>query len=384
MRVMTLWLVGLGFSGGLAALAALFLTIENQLTAVLWAGNVWWRELLVIAVGAGLLWLMRRRWPALPANAQSAMKRLKAGQLSTARELGAELAITMVILVAGAGVGPEAALTAAIVAASVWVADKLRYLYFDFTAWRRAPWRLLHPTAYLVPYDPEALPEKRTLKHVMMASLIINGLVVAKFLLQQWHQPQLRTVLGASDWQWQQLWVLALALGVALLYQRLDRRLQTGLAKIKLPLWGQVAAGAGFIFLVAQVEPALLFSGQHSVDWLLAMQHATPWLLTLLAVFKLIFMRLCLNFGWRGGDLFPLLFVGLTQGFALAAWLPQVDTMLTVAVTATAMMAVLGHHPALAAVMVALFCPLTLLPAIALAAAAVMLGQKLQQARTTA
>lgn len=127
----------------------------------------------------------------------------------------------------------------------------------------------------------------------------------------------------------------------------------------------------------------MLFSGQHSVAWLLTMQHAAPWLLTLLAVLKLVFMRLCLNFGWRGGDLFPLLFVGLTQGFALAAWLPQVDTMLTVAVTATAMMAVLGHHPALAAVMVALFCPLTLLPAIALAAAAVMLGQKMQQKRAT-
>ncbi len=41
----------------------------------------------------------------------------------------ADLLIALIILAAGAGVGPEASLMGAVIAYSVWQCDKLRYLH---------------------------------------------------------------------------------------------------------------------------------------------------------------------------------------------------------------------------------------------------------------
>ena len=97
------------------------------------------------------------------------------------------LLAALVILIFGAGVGPEAALLGAIISLSVWQSDKLRYLYFHYDEqeqqvfWTKIQ-RLLHPQQFVQRYDTMLAPvDKKKLKQVMNGLFIVNGLVVFTF-----------------------------------------------------------------------------------------------------------------------------------------------------------------------------------------------------------
>ena len=84
------------------------------------------------------------------------------------------------------------------------------------------------------------------------------------------------------------------------------------------------------------LEPELLFSGQHSLHLLVSdWSQKTALFLIGMAILKLIFLSWCLNFNWRGGDIFPLTFAAMILGFAAAQLLPNFDKLLVVAVVAT-------------------------------------------------
>lgn len=75
----------------------------------------------------------------------------------------ADLLIALIILAAGAGVGPEASLMGAVIAYSVWQCDKLRYLHTHADSVRATPIptrlrMLYHPTRWIEPATRPQLP----------------------------------------------------------------------------------------------------------------------------------------------------------------------------------------------------------------------------------
>jgi hypothetical protein len=107
-----------------------------------------------------------------------------------------------------------------------------------------------------------------------------------------------------------------------------------------------------------------MFSGQHSLHLLLDdWSNKSPLFLTIMAFLKLIFLFWCLQFNWRGGDIFPITFAGLTQGFAIAALIPEIDPLFIVAIVSTT---ILGEmtQPLVGGIFILLFFPITLSPVI--------------------
>lgn len=86
-----------------------------------------------------------------------------------------------------------------------------------------------------------------------------------------------------------------------------------------------LVGSAGFAALAAAF-PVLRFSGHHEIEAMLgwAGGASMPQLLGLAAL-KVLCLTLCLASGWRGGAIFPLIFVGAAAGSSVLAFVPALD-----------------------------------------------------------
>ena len=74
-----------------------------------------------------------------------------------------------------------------------------------------------------------------------------------------------------------------------------------------------------FMALCGYFFPLTMFSGEHQLSELIdGWQTASVQELILSAVLKLALVSLCVNFGWRGGSIFPIIFSGACLGYAFA------------------------------------------------------------------
>ena len=98
-----------------------------------------------------------------------------------------------------------------------------------------------------------------------------------------------------------------------------------------------------------------MFSGEYEMEDLIQnYQSYATGLLIMTAVGKLFLVTLCLNLGWRGGDIFPIIFSGVAIGFAAAAII-GIDSTFAVPVVTATLFAYIMRKP-LAAVALLLLC----------------------------
>lgn len=90
-------------------------------------------------------------------------------------------------------------------------------------------------------------------------------------------------------------------------------------------------------------------------------------LLFLTGVVKLVLINLCVNLGWRGGNIFPIIFAGVCIGYSLAM-LTGAEPIFAVAVCVSALCGYIMRKP-LTVIGVLLLCfPMTIIIPMATAA----------------
>ncbi|WP_125605405.1 chloride channel protein [Lapidilactobacillus bayanensis] len=393
-----IWLVvsGLILSALIALISFVFLISEHLLSDLLWQhlipakdGRVLYIVMLTLIGGTVVSWL-HQKWGALPQTAEASLAELRQQKTVDYHHVFKSLFLALIILVCGAGVGPEAGLLGAVVALSVWESDKLRYFYFEEADWDQLhgwKWlqRLLAPNHYLLTYDEarSQATNKQTVKKFFDSLLIINGLFMFVVLMKMSGQPSFVTKMGQSNWHWSELWLIGPLMGVRILFGVGYRYFAKG-CQYLFSLWRRLPLlkawlGALVIVLVAVFAPNLLFSGQISIALAPFMGQEKSFLfLITAAILKLIFLQICLNTGWLGGDIFPVTFASIIAGFAMAQLLPQFDHLLVVVIVATISLIVIMGKPLLATVFIALFFPLNLWPIIAMILLIVLVYQKVK------
>jgi len=131
-------------------------------------------------------------------------------------------------------------------------------------------------------------------------------------------------------------------------------------------LFGGLALGiAGALF------PLILFSGEEQSVELIAraVEIGVPMLLVLAAV-KLVITCLILACGWKGGYLFPIMFVGMALGLAVNLVFPQIPVAVAVASSIAGAIAATMRAPLFAIFFTGILVQREALPAIAVAVVA--------------
>ena len=367
-------LSGFCLSSLIALVAFLFLMAEKFGSHLLWES--WGHSVpfpnlykgLLLLVGSFLVFALKRKWGSLPKTSHELMEELKEQQMVNYRHTWRSLVLALIILVLGAGVGPEAPLLGAVIAYSIWQADKLRYLEANRKQLKQLPLkdrlvRLFHPSQYLLTYPAS---QKGTDKKKRLF-FIVNGLIIFVLLMRMTDQPSFITKLGDSQWQAAELVLILPLMFYGLLfgtvYRWLMKKTKGSLKKLPLPLIGKILLGAVAIFGVAVFAPSLLFSGQHSMHLVAEMGiEMSVFLLFALSLLKLVFLEICLETGWTGGDIFPITFASILQGFAFTQLLPGYDPLFVVLVVSLSLAVTLLQKEWLAGIFISLFFPVKLWP----------------------
>ena len=367
-------LSGFCLSSLIALVSFLFLMAEKFGSHLLWES--WGHSVpfpslykgFLLLVGGLLVFALKKKWGSLPRSSHELMEELKEQQTVNYRHTWRSLVLALIILVLGAGVGPEAPLLGAVIAYSIWQADKLRYLEANREQLKQLSLkdklvRFFHPSQYLLTYPAS---QKGTDKKKRLF-FIVNGLIIFVLLMRMTDQPSFITKLGDSQWQAAELVLILPLMFYGLLfgkvYHWLMKRIKGSLKKLPLPLIGKIMIGAVAIFGVAVFAPSLLFSGQHAMHSVVEMGLELPVLALLgLSLLKLIFLEICLETGWTGGDIFPITFASILQGFAFAQFLPGYDPLFVVLVVSLSLAVTLLQKEWLAGIFISLFFPIRLWP----------------------
>lgn len=367
-------LYGILLSVIIASISYLFIMAEKTSSHWLWHSDFSHStlyQLVLILVGSLCLYALKRSWGPLPFTSHQVLHALQEKGTLNYGQAWKSLLVALLILSLGAGVGPEAPLLGAVIAYSVWQADKMRYVYayWDQASSGVRMRMIFHPTKYLKTFDESERILEKSEKKLLSSLYVFNGLFVFWLLMRLSDQPSFVTKIGESVWGMTELvyFIPLLASGFlfAFLYQHVRKAFGSLKLSEKISLPIKIALGGLSIFITSQVAPDLLFSGQHSMHTLFDMGlEASALLLCLLAIGKLLLLDINLWAGWTGGDIFPLTFASLLQGFAVAKLLETqgLDTPFVVLVVGLAIAMQLMENRILALMFVSLFFPVNLWP----------------------
>ncbi len=181
------------------------------------------------------------------------------------------------------------------------------------------------------------------------------------------HLPRFRRehAIGWGQWKWA-LVLIALGIFMALLYTIVDELMARLAKKLMKHRTLMCVVTGGIVGMVVYFLPNIPFAGDTQLSLLFSQWTSyTVGVLVLAALLKMLLTVWCLNFGWRGGNFFPLIFAGTAVAYAFTLFAQNVsnncmlDQNFAAALVVSAMIGFLVKKP-LPAVVVLLFCfPLT-------------------------
>ncbi|PWF99724.1 chloride channel protein [Levilactobacillus bambusae] len=330
---------------------------------------------LIIGMGGGLVvGLLQKFVGPYPKNIKETMQLTKQASFYQG-QIWRNLLNAIVILIFGAGVGPEAALVAIGVGMSGWLSDRLKYSETDSDYWANTSMSTALALVFTNPFfglseqvvhDPHHHRPLRRFS-IYFATLAVawelfswlSHLVGTPFFHLRFH-----ALTYPANWVLTALIAFILAEIFSLSYHGLIKplaRLNQLDAPVRLALLGGLILG-----LSGMWSSYLLFSGEDSLpDLLTEFSSLSAGFLLLLGSLKMVLAIFYNAVGWRGGDIFPNIFGSICFGLGIASLLhlaPVIVATIFCAVTLTNIM----KKPLIVCGLLLLVFPLSLFPLIVL------------------
>ena len=175
--------------------------------------------------------------------------------------------------------------------------------------------------------------------------------------------------LAPLKWQWQGWYVVPLAVIFGWLFGwlfvKVGKLAEKWLDKIEYPIF-EGLMGVVLLATGTLVTKDVLFSGEFSIQTFAHDALTMPLsYLIIFAIIKTFMTNVGFALGWRGGTIFPAIFASLSVGAAVAqvvGWMPQLVATMTVAVALT----VILERPLVVIICLALIFPLQFIPFVVL------------------
>lgn len=366
--------------------AALFLTLVHALIGVVWTTvpsylNFPGYPLVVGLLGGVLVGLFQKFVGDYPKTMHATLKEFKTtGAVRYEGQIRKNLGGALLVLMFGASLGPEAALSGILGGLITWVGDHLKWTMAKkndllelgmgamVAAVFRAPLMGLGTAAETVTKTDGAKRNwaKMALYAVSTAFGLLGFALIKRLFPKEtvfaFHLPEI-------NWDVKVLMILPFALilgvGFGYFFIALDQLCEIIVGKISNIFAKTLLAGLA-IGIFGMISQEFLFSGESQILTLSqdAMGRSLLALLAL-AIGKTFLTNLCFACGWRGGKIFPAIYASMATGFALAVLFPYMPGLLVGVVVAASVTVILGQ-PIVTATLLAFLFPLQFFPAILL------------------
>lgn len=290
----------------------------------------------VCLLGGLLIGLWQKKFGIYPQELEEVMHELKTTGTYPYSKIPMLSVAALLPLIFGGCLGPEAGLTGIIVGLCCWVGDKLKYKGKEIRELAAAGMAATLGVVFASPfvgiafnYESENVSTEDTedfkkLKKLIYVMAVAGGLGAMKLLGEFFGGgsgiPRFgRDVdITVDDWKWF-IVVVAAGLIAGVIYTIANKiTLNIGNKLINHRVVSCMLAGL-CLAIIGIVFPWTMFSGEHQMGELMEVwQGESEVSLILTTVMKLILVNLCINLGWKGGSIFPIIFSGVSLGYAVA------------------------------------------------------------------
>ncbi len=340
-------------------------------------------NLAVCLIGGLLIGLWQKKYGVLPDDMHQVMGRVKKEGGYPYDRLHIIAVSALLPLIFGGALGPEAGLIGLIVGMCCFVGDKLKYKGDEVAALAEAGMAATVGVIFNAPLFGiidnleqnnkteqyrKKLVSKRARIWIYVMGVAGGMLAMAGFgrifgggsglpRFESQHQ------YGWEQWKW---FLLLIAAGVlfGMLYLCFEKATSVIAKRIaEHRILSCLIAGAA-VAVIGYFLPLTMFSGEHEMGELMRQwQTCSVVVLILTAIGKLLLVNVCINFGWRGGSIFPIIYSGVSLGYAMAL-VTGMDGAVAVAVTVAAVYAYIMRKPVTVVAVLLLCFPVTYIPAI--------------------
>lgn len=343
-------------------------------------------SLCICIAGGVIIGLWQRKNGILPDETEQVMGRIRRKGSYPYSRIHVLVISALLPIIFGGTIGPEAGLIGIIAAICCLVGDILKRKGDEVAALAEAGMAaaagaIFNAPLFGIAYNIESMRGKsRNRKRLVSKKVrvfiyvmgVIGGMSVMMLLSKVFGggsglpRFDARHAMGLAQWKWfVPMLVLSVLFGLYYLLMRYMTRAIGGLLE-KRRVTSCVIAGV-VAAIVTSLAPFTAFSGEEGISQLMEnWQAVSPAVLVAAAVLKLFTVNVCVNLGWRGGSIFPLMFSGVSAGYAFAL-LAGMDEVFAVAVFCAGLYSYVNRKP-ISAIMILLLCfPVTYILPIAAA-----------------
>ena len=276
-------------------------------------------------------------------------------------------------LIFGASIGPEAGLTGIIAGLYTWIGDKLKIFNDELEELAHIGITATLGTifvspmfGFVEPIENEGSKLPKTSKNILYFVAILSSFGIFVFLNHLTHnQAALHSIGAANLANLNYLGIIILIiLGIVLSYvyfisHKLSKVIFENLGD-NFILKGVV--GGLILGIIGTLLPLTLFSGEKQIYLLLGngVQFGII-VLILTSILKIVLTNICIESGFKGGHFFPLIFSGTAMGYALSILL-NMDPVISMSIVTTSFLASILKKPIAVVLLLMIIFPVNLIP----------------------
>ena len=358
-------------------------SLENALSKAGIAS--WWLPVAFCGIGGLAIGLWTRFFGGQPESLENVMASVKTTGGYQLEHPGASIVGFLLPLVFGGSIGPEAGLTGIIAAACTRIGNSLKAAGIrvkhitDVTVSAALSAVFASPFVGVVAAAEDSMPAldpsdyefRRKIKLVLYTASALGAIIgIALFTSvfgKESGVPHFDGVTPGANKLWWALPCILFGYLAILIYHTAS----TGFAKLDTRLGDHSVAkpfATGLILGILAVPlPYVLFPGEEqSFELMRNWASVSGTVLIATGLLKCAVTPLCINFGWRGGHFFPVIFAGIALGYGVAS-VGGFEPMFCVAITTATLVAGVQRKALVAIAMLLLCFPVQSIPWIGIA-----------------
>ena len=335
--------------------------------------------IVVCLAGGILIGLWKSRYCDIPEDLNAVISTVKEHHRYSYSNIFPLIVSSILPLIFGASIGPEAGLTGIIAGLYTWMGDKLKIFNEELEELAHIGITATLGTVFASPMfgfvepienEQSGLPE--TSKNILYFVAILSSFGIFIFLNRLTHnQAGLHSIGTATlaNLNYPGI-ILLIALGIILSYvyfisHKMSKKLFT-------PLEGHFilkgAIGGLVLGICGTLLPLTMFSGEHQIYLLMDSGVQLGVIaLVLTSVLKIVLTNVCIDTGLKGGHFFPLIFSGTAMGYALSIPLGM-DPVISMSIVTAAFLASIMRKPIAVVLLLMIIFPMNLIPFMLVAA----------------
>ena len=332
----------------------------------------------ICLAGGLLIGLWQKRFGPLPDTLEQVMDKVRSEGSYPYNRLHIIAVAAILPLVFGGSIGPEAGLSGLVAGLCCWAGDRLRYKGDQLAALAETGFAATVGVIFGSPLfgivsnlepgdDSEGYREKLAGKRTRIAIYCFGvlGAMVSFRLLNQVtgfsgglprFYPQ--HGVGIDQWKWF-IPLMMVGLGTSIFYRYINVITHSLREKLADRVIISCLIPGACLGICGTLLPETMFSGETELGYLIdEWEFSSPSGMMICAAVKIMLISICINFGWRGGSIFPLIYSCALLGYSFAM-ITGMDGAFAVAALTAAMYGYTLRRPATVIAVLLLCFPIT-------------------------